>query len=83
MQNEGGLAFVAVYHLLVQVHIIPCLQHIGLSLGQRCTHGEVGLRQIDCCVVILRHFLSPDFIYLSSLFSMKNTSKRSDGAIAP
>ena len=57
VQGEAGLALVLLQHLVVQVHIVPALEHPGLPVGQTGPHGEVGLGQVDGLVVI--HVRSP------------------------
>ena len=61
VQNKIVFSHVAVHHFVVEIHFLPCLQHIRLPFGQRGPHGEVRFRQIDCCIVILGHVHSPDF----------------------
>ena len=62
MQGEAGLALVLLQQLVVEVHVLPALEHFRLPLGQARPHGEVGLGQIDGLVVI--HDASP-FIFVS------------------
>ena len=52
---EQGLALVLFKHLVVDVHLLPMLEHIGLALGQSRAHRELGLREIECCVILLCH----------------------------
>lgn len=56
VQVEDGPALGALEHLVVEVHVVPLLEHIGFALGQRGAHGELGFRQIDRGIVILSHF---------------------------
>ena len=52
VEGEEGLALVLLQHLVVQVHVVPALEHVGLPLGQTGSHGEVGLGEIDGLVVV-------------------------------
>ncbi len=56
VQVEDGPALGALEHLVVEVHVVPLLEHIGFALGQRGAHGELGFRQIDRGIVVLSHF---------------------------
>jgi hypothetical protein len=49
---EQRLALVLLQHLVVNVCLLPALEHLRLPLGQARPHGEVGLWQIDGLVVI-------------------------------
>ena len=56
MQAEARLAVVLFEHFVVQVHVVPVLEHLGLPLGKAGTHGEVCFRQIDRGVeIVLGH----------------------------
>ena len=57
VQREQGLALVLLQQLVVEVDLLPVLEHLRLPLGQARPHGEVGLGQIDGLVVI--HDASP------------------------
>ena len=52
---EQGLALVLFKHLAVDIHLFPTSEHLGLALGQSRTHRELGLREIECCVILLCH----------------------------
>ena len=52
---EQGLALVLFKHLVVDVHLLPVLEHLRLALGQTRTHRELGLGEIECCVILLCH----------------------------
>ena len=52
VEGEERLALVLLQHLVVQVHIVPALEHVGLPLGQTGPHGEVGLGEIDGLIVV-------------------------------
>ena len=51
-RENRGLALVLPEQLVVQVQIVPVLEHVGLPLGQAGPHGEVGLGQVDGLVVV-------------------------------
>ena len=56
VQAEARLAVVLFEHFVVQVHVVPALEHLGLPLGKAGTHGEVCFRQIDRGVeIVLGH----------------------------
>ena len=55
VEGEAGLVRVLLQQLSVDVQLLPALEHLRLPLGQTGPHGEVGFRQVDGCVVILRH----------------------------
>ena len=57
VKGEAGLTLVLLQQLVVEVHVLPALEHLRLPLGQTRPHGEVGLGQIDGLVVI--HDASP------------------------
>ena len=65
VKGEAGLTLVLLQQLVVEVHVLPALEHLRLPLGQARPHGEVGLGQIDGLVVI--HDASP-FIFVSLIF---------------
>ena len=52
VEVEQGLSLVLLQQLVVDVLLLPALQHLRLPLGQARPHGKVGLRQIDGLVVI-------------------------------
>ena len=52
VEGEERLTLVLLQHLVVQVHIVPALEHVGLPLGQTGPHGEVGLGEIDGLIVV-------------------------------
>ena len=52
---EQGLALVLFKHLVVDVHLLPVFEHLRLALGQARTHRELGLGEIECCVILLCH----------------------------
>ena len=57
VQVENWAAFCALEHLVVEVNVVPLLEHIRLALGKARAHGELGLGQVYGGVIILRHFL--------------------------
>ena len=50
---EAGLALVLLEHLVVDVQLLPALEHLRLPGGQPGAHGEVGLGKVQRCVKIL------------------------------
>ena len=76
VKGEAGLALVLLQQLVVEVHVLPALEHLRLPLGQTRPHGEVGLGQIDGLVVI--HDASP-FIFVS-FPSVPDISVRCEGS---
>ena len=44
-------------HLVVEVHVVPLFEHVGLALGQASTHRELSFGQVYGRVIILRHCL--------------------------
>ena len=76
VQVEYGLALVPLQHLVVEVHVVPLFEHIGLALGQRGAHGKVCFRQVHRGIVVLSHCLS---VSLSS----KNVYKSAAGPRSP
>ena len=56
VQAEARLAVVLFEHFVVQVHVVPALEHLGLPLGKAGAHGKVCFRQIDRGVeIVLGH----------------------------
>ena len=60
VQGEAGLALVLLQQLVIEVHVVPALEHPRLPVGQTGPHGEVGLGQVDGLVVI--HVRSPFYM---------------------
>ena len=52
MEGEAGFALILLQQLVVQVHVVPALEHPGLPVGQTGPHGEVSLGEIDGLVVV-------------------------------
>ena len=52
VERETGLALVLFQQLIVQVHVVPALEHLRLPLGQTGPHGKFSLGEIDGLVVI-------------------------------
>ena len=50
-----GFSFILFQQLVVEVHVLPAFQHVGLPGGQPRPHGKVGFWQIDGLVVV--HFV--------------------------
>ena len=63
MQNELGLALVVLHELVVQVVVVPILEHDRFLLGQAGAHLKQGLGQVQSTVV-LRLILSHWFYTL-------------------
>ena len=62
VEHKLRLALVELHQLIIYFFTFPCFQGNRLALWQTCTHGKVGLRQIQCCVIILGHC-----VYLSNI----------------
>ena len=56
VQHVQRLALVLLDQLVVDLLGFPALESLGLGLRQTSAHGEIGLRQIQGSVIILRHF---------------------------
>ena len=52
MQNKAGKIFVLLQHFVVQVQVLPVLQHSRLPCRQTGLHREVGLRGDDRIFVV-------------------------------
>ena len=52
MEGKPGLALVLFQQFVVDVDLLPALQHFRLAGGQTGPHGEVGLRQVNGLVVV-------------------------------
>jgi len=89
MEIEAGMSLVFLEHLVVDVDLLPVLEHIGLTHGQTRAHGEAALGHVQCFLVL--HFVSPymmnfqDFIlYLQDivasnpLFNIQKLRKQFD-----
>ena len=57
VQREQGLALVLLQQLVVEVDLLPVLEHIRLALGQARPHGKAALGHIQCLFVL--HVASP------------------------
>ena len=57
MQVEQRLAFVFLEHFVVNIELLPVLEHIRLTLGKAGSHGEIGLGKIQGQIVFLCHWL--------------------------
>ena len=53
MQGKARMAFVLLEHLIINILLLPALEHLGFALGQTRAHGKVSLRQIEGGVKIL------------------------------
>ena len=70
VQGEQGLALVLLQQLVVEVDLLPVLQHVRLALGQAGTHGKAALGHVQGLFVF--HVASP-FI---RNFLLKQNKKR-------
>ena len=52
VQDELRLALVVLHELIVQVVVVPILQHDRLLLGQAGTHFKQGLGQVQSTIVL-------------------------------
>ena len=68
VQNELGLALIVLHELVVQVVVVPILEHDRFLLGQAGTHLEQGLGQIQRTVVL--RFVLSQWFTLSSIFAL-------------
>ena len=69
MEDKGGLALVALYHLVVEVVVIHLLEHLRLPLGQTGPHGKFSLGEIDGLVVVHISCSSILFIFKDHCFT--------------
>ena len=53
MQGKARVAFVLLEHFIINILLLPALEHLGFALGQTRAHGKVSLRQIEGGVKIL------------------------------
>ena len=53
MQGKARVAFVLLEHFIINILLLPALEHLRLALGQTRAHGKIGLRQIKGGVKIL------------------------------
>ena len=65
VEVEQGLALVLLQQLVVEVELLPVLEHVRLALGQARPHGKAALGHIQCLLVL--HVASP----LSEFFDDK------------
>ena len=52
VESEAGLPLVFLEELMVEVHVLPALQHPRLPGRQARPHGKLRLRQVDGLVII-------------------------------
>ena len=80
MQAEAGLTVVLFQQLMVEVDLLPVLEHVRLALGQTRAHGEAGFRHVQCLFVL--HNASPFIVIFRLSAKQKNTpvSRRDKGA---
>ena len=67
MQDELRLALVVLHELIVQVVVVPILEHDRLLLGQAGTHFKQGLGQVQSTIVL--RFVLSQWFTLSSIFA--------------
>src|SRR5699024_10811634 len=88
MQNVTGLTLVIANHLLVDVVLLPVLQHFGFLFRQAGPHFKKRLHLVDGIIVILRQdFLLSSiwkisFLYLQAQLSKSTPSKLSNAGEA-
>ena len=70
VQAEAGLTVVLFQQLMVEVDLLPVLEHVRLALGQTRAHGEAGFRHVQCLFVL--HNASP-FIVIFRLSAKQKT----------
>ena len=70
MQAEAGLTVVLFQQLMLEVDLLPVLEHVRLALGQTRAHGEAGFRHVQCLFVL--HNASP-FIVIFRLSAKQKT----------
>ena len=65
VQGEAGLALVLLQQLMIQVQLLPVLEHLRLPLGQARPHGKAALGHVQRLFVL--HVLPPSMkIYLKT-----------------
>ena len=65
VQGEAGLALVLLQQLMIQVQLLPVLEHLRLPLGQARPHGKAALGHVQRLFVL--HVLPPCMkIYLKT-----------------
>ena len=69
MERETGLALVFLQQLIVQIHVVPALEHLRLPLGQTGPHGKFSLGEIDGLVVVHISCSSILFIFKDHCFT--------------
>ena len=68
MQVEHGLAFVLLEHFVINIKLLPMLEHVRLALGKAGAHGEIGLGKIQGQIVFLCHFLLLRMLFFFSFY---------------
>ena len=57
VQGEQGLALVLLQLQVIEIHLIPAPEHLGLPLRKTGAHGKIGFRQIQCLIIIFGHMV--------------------------
>ena len=60
MEVEQGLALVLLQQLVIEVDLLPVLEHLRLPLGQTRPHGKAALGHVQCLFVF--HVASPFYL---------------------
>ena len=81
VQGEQGLALVLLQQLVIEVDLLPVLQHVRLALGQAGPHGKAALGHVQRLFVF--HVASPFLCEKISYAKLKSAfvSSRDKGAI--
>ena len=81
VENKERLALVFLHHCMVNILFLPLLQKFRLALRKTRAHRKIGLRKIDCLVVILRHVTVPSFLILDAVLFFESAPSRRFGGI--
>ena len=81
VENKERLALVFLHHCMVNILFLPLLQKFRLALWKTRAHRKIGLRKIDCLVVILRHVTVPSFLILDAVLFFESAPSRRFGGI--
>ena len=81
MEGEQGLALVLLQQLVIEVDLLPVLQHIRLALGKASPHGKAALWHVQRLFVF--HVASPFLCEKFSYAKIKSAfvSSRDKGAV--
>ena len=53
VQGIAGVAFIFFQQFMIDIKLVPPFEHVRLPLRETGTHGEIGFRKVEGCVVIL------------------------------